>query len=134
MNYLDLKLVPFGTVPLFFRFFCLSKCHSGQSPFSENFTGLTPLAIKQDFYATMFICNIEALVSYDMNNELQNEQPKKNQKYVQKINKSISFNSIKNHALELLYLDTNFDKTAYSAQTGHQMRCTFGHPQRGYFL
>lgn len=68
----------------------------------ENFTGTSALAVKQDFYATMFISNIEALVTFDLNEELKNRNKKSN-KYEQKVNKSVSFNTIKNYAFELLY-------------------------------
>lgn len=76
----------------------------------ENFTGTSALAIKQDFYATMFISNMEALVTYELNEELKNEDKKEN-KYEQKVNKSVSFNTIKNYAFELLYFpDKNIDE------------------------
>jgi len=76
----------------------------------ENFTGTSTLAIKQDFYATMFISNIEALVTYELNEELKNEH-NENNKYKQKVNKSVSFNSIKNYAFELLYFpDKDIDE------------------------
>jgi len=76
----------------------------------ENFTGTSVLAIKQDFYATMFISNIEALVTYELNEELKNEDKKSN-KYEQKVNKSVSFNTIKNYAFELLYFpDKDIDE------------------------
>ncbi len=76
----------------------------------ENFTGTTSLAIKQDFYATMFISNMEALVSYELNQELKNNKNKSN-KYEQKVNKSVSFNTIKNYAFELLYFpDKDIDE------------------------
>lgn len=81
----------------------------------ENFTGLTPHGIKQDFYATMFISNMEALVTFDLedefnhNDEFENRNSQK--KYQQKVNKSLSFNAIKNYTFELLYLDNDIGKT-----------------------
>lgn len=76
----------------------------------ENFTGTSALAIKQDFYATMFISNMEALVTYDLNYELKNEDKKSN-KYKQKVNKSVSINTIKNYAFKLLYFpDKDIDE------------------------
>lgn len=76
----------------------------------ENFTGMSALAIKQDFYATMFISNMEALVTYELNEELKNTDKKSN-KYEQKVNKSVSFNTIKNYAFELLYFpDKDIDE------------------------
>lgn len=80
----------------------------------ENFTGTTPLAIRQDFYATMFISNIEALVSYDINEEFKEEKNSKKidrrKKYEQKVNKSVSFNTIKNHCFDLFFSDKDIDE------------------------
>ena len=76
----------------------------------ENFTGTSALAIKQDFYATMFISNMEAIISYELNEELESDSNESN-KYEQKVNKSVSFNTIKNYAFELLYFpDKNIDE------------------------
>jgi len=72
----------------------------------ENFTGLTALAIKQDFYATVFLSNYEAILVYDTNLELQDKQ--KNNKYAQQVNKAISFNAIKHKSFDIFY--SNKDK------------------------
>ena len=74
----------------------------------ENFTGLTALAVKQDFYATVFLTNYEAMVTYDLNEELK-ETTQENM-YVQKVNKAVSFNLIKHKVFDLLYNDEPIDK------------------------
>jgi hypothetical protein len=74
----------------------------------ENFTGLTALAVKQDFYATMFLTNYESMMTYDLNQELQ-EKTQEN-KYVQKINRAVSFNLLKHKIFDLLYKDTPLDE------------------------
>ena len=74
----------------------------------ENFTGLTALAVKQDFYATVFLTNYEAMVTYDLNEELR-ETTQEN-KYIQKVNKAVSFNLIKHKVFDLLYNDEPIDK------------------------
>ena len=74
----------------------------------ENFTGLTALAVKQDFYATVFLTNYEAMVTYDLNEELK-ESTQEN-KYVQKVNKAVSFNLIKHKVFDLLYNDEPIDQ------------------------
>jgi hypothetical protein len=71
----------------------------------ENFTGLTSLAIKQDFYATIFLTNYEAILVYDTNIELQDK--KKDNKYAQQVNKAISFNAIKYKAFDIFYSNKN---------------------------
>lgn len=59
----------------------------------ENFTGLTALAVKQDFYATIFLANYEAMLVYDTNLEFQEKAG--DNKYTQQVNRAESFNAIK---------------------------------------
>jgi hypothetical protein len=65
----------------------------------ENFTGLSALAIRQDFFATIFISNYESVLTYDINQELQEKETI----HQQKVNRSVSFNTIKNHCFDLFY-------------------------------
>jgi len=72
----------------------------------ENFTGLSVLSIKQDFYATIFISNLETIVAQSSNDKLAD---KTDTKFKQKINKSISFNTIKNYCFELFYSNKDIE-------------------------
>ena len=72
----------------------------------ENFTGLSVLSIKQDFYATIFISNLETLITQSANEELSN---KKDTKFEQKVNQSISFNTVKNYCFELFYSNKDIE-------------------------
>lgn len=81
----------------------------------ENFTGYTALSVKQDFYITMFLSNYESLLSYDVNIELK-EKTKENM-YSQKVNKSISFNAIKQKSFELFYSNKHIDKILENMHT-----------------
>jgi len=74
----------------------------------ENFTGLTALAVKQDFYATIFLTNYESSVTYDTNEEL--KEKTKDNKYIQKVNKAVSFNAIKYKAFDLFYSEAPHDE------------------------
>ena len=67
----------------------------------ENFTGLTALAVKQDFYATIFLSNYEAMLVYDTNLELQEKAG--DNKYAQQVNKAQSFNAIKHKSFDIFY-------------------------------
>ena len=67
----------------------------------ENFTGKTALAIRQDFYATIFLTNYEAMLVYDSNLELFDKT--KDNNYAQKVNKAVSFNAIKHEAFNIFY-------------------------------
>lgn len=74
----------------------------------ENFTGLTALAVKQDFYATVFLTNYEAMLVYDTNLELQKKAS--DNKYAQQVNKAESFNAIKNRAFDIFFSNKRLSK------------------------
>lgn len=73
----------------------------------ENFTGNSALAVQQDFYVTMFLSNYESLLVYDTNKAL--KQKSQTYKNAQKVNKSISFNTIKQKSFELFYSHQDID-------------------------
>lgn len=66
----------------------------------ENFTGKTVEAVKQDFYSTILVTNVESEIAGPINLELQ--QYPADTKYKYKVNKAVSFNAIKNHVVELM--------------------------------
>jgi hypothetical protein len=74
----------------------------------ENFTGLTALAIKQDFYATIFLANYEAMLVYDTNLEFQEKAS--DNKYAMQVNKAQSFNAIKHKAFDIFYSNKSLTK------------------------
>ena len=71
----------------------------------ENFTGRTVEAVKQDFYATIFISGLESLLTQEATVHLQlKSQANQHQ---QQVNRFVSFNAIKNHVIELFYTETD---------------------------
>ncbi len=74
----------------------------------ENFTGLSALAVKQDFYATIFLANYEAMLVYDTNLELQEKAS--DNTYAQQVNKAQSFNAIKHKAFDIFYSNKSLPK------------------------
>ena len=67
----------------------------------ENFTGKNTEVVRQDFYSTLLISNIEADLTRNANKELLN---KEGNKYKQKVNKTVSFATIKKYIFDLLYV------------------------------
>lgn len=63
----------------------------------ENFTGKTVESVRQDFWSTVFICNLEASVTHAFNQELQHKTSPT------QINKCVSFHVLKHKAFDLLY-------------------------------
>ena len=71
----------------------------------ENFTGQSVEAVQQDFYATVFITGVESFFIDSAQKQL-DERSSENQ-YPQQVNKSVSFNAIKNHVLDLFYYEND---------------------------
>ncbi len=69
----------------------------------ENFTGKTPEALKQDFHSTIFVSNLESILTDEAKLRLAHRS--QFHKYPQIVNKAVSFNAIKNHVLELFYTE-----------------------------
>lgn len=65
----------------------------------ENFSGLSPETIRQDFYATILLTGMESIFTADAESTL-GKQPGGHPK---KVNKAVSFNAIKYRAFELFY-------------------------------
>ena len=71
----------------------------------ENFTGYSVESVKQDVWASIYISNLESMLTYDLEEEI-NEQKSETQLPV-RINQSISFNTIKHKIFDLLCSDRN---------------------------
>lgn len=71
----------------------------------ENFSGETPIAIEQDFYATMYLSNMVSLAKMDANAMIEKENKDKNLKYEYKVNTNILIGKLKN-SLVLMLLET----------------------------
>lgn len=74
----------------------------------ENFTGKSVESVLQDFWSTIFITNLETLVTAPIEATM-NMALKPNQ-LTKKINKSVSFNAIKNMVFELFLREKDLDK------------------------
>ncbi len=65
----------------------------------ENFSGKTAHSIYQDFYSTIYLSGLETILTSDINEELKQKKTLNKQQ----VNHAVSFNAIKNQALELLF-------------------------------
>ena len=65
----------------------------------ENFTAKTAEGVKQDFYATIFVSNLESILTEDADEVL----AQKTTQHPQKVNSTVSFHAIKTHVLALLF-------------------------------
>ena len=65
----------------------------------ENFSGKSVCAIKQDFYANVFIENIRSLIAHDAQIEI--EEKKQDSKYYYKVNRNLSIGFMKDEIIRL---------------------------------
>ncbi len=70
----------------------------------ENFTGEMPIAIEQDFYATMYLSNLVSLAKKDANQGIKEKCKGKNLKYEYKVNTNVLIGKLK-HKLILIMIE-----------------------------
>lgn len=71
----------------------------------ENFTGLSTLSIKQDFHATVFLANIQALIHWDLEEKIEKynqEKKEKGRKYDYQINRNTSLGFLKDKLFKIV--------------------------------
>ena len=71
----------------------------------ENFTGIQAEAVRQDFHASVYLTGLESILT----DTAQKQLDSKKTKYPQTVNRSVSFNAIKNNAFDLLFGDDETD-------------------------
>jgi hypothetical protein len=69
----------------------------------ENFTGKSLESVKQDFWSSIYISNIETIFTQDTQGEINTDL--KEDQLPKKINKAVSFNAIKNLAFQLFFYE-----------------------------
>lgn len=68
----------------------------------ENFSGVKPMIIEQDYYAILLLSNIASIFEQEAQKELKEKNEKKNLKHEYKINKNILVGKLKDSLIEML--------------------------------
>jgi hypothetical protein len=68
----------------------------------EDFTGDNPIAVKQDFYAAMYLINMVSLAKAEANEVIQIKNEEKSLKYEQKVNTNILIGKLKNSLVSMM--------------------------------
>jgi len=66
----------------------------------ENFTGRSPEAVRQDVYATIFLSNLESVLTRPTQRQMRHSSPQR--QHPSQVNRAVSFHALKLHLLELL--------------------------------
>lgn len=71
----------------------------------QNFTGDTVISIEQDFYASVYLANMAALIENEANEKITEENKDKDLKYEYQANKNIIIGKLKNSMVQMLLED-----------------------------
>lgn len=71
---------------------------------AEHFSGYSKHSVLQDFYAALFVSNIQSLIVGEINEELQNDIKTK---YAYKVNNNLSYGLLKDRIVSLFWSNTN---------------------------
>lgn len=73
----------------------------------ENFTGDSPIAVEQDFYASMYLCNMIALAKADANASIEENHKETTLKYEYKVNTNILIGKLRESFIVILLEKNN---------------------------
>lgn len=76
----------------------------------ENFTGCTPIAVRQDFFATLYLANLSGVIAIDYRDEIEaiHNIPENSHKY--KMNVNLTISQLKQNVISLLLSDSGVDR------------------------
>ena len=76
----------------------------------ENFSGKSKITVEQDFYATVFTCNVASLFIEEVEDEVNLACKKKKLKHKYKVNRNITLGILKNKLIECLLSNSSLDE------------------------
>lgn len=88
----------------------------------ESFTGYSPDAILQDFYATMFLANLAGVLEYDLHEEIEAAHIKPENRYTYKINVAATISELKRTVVEMLSTSSRLKRERLYAQMAFRLQ------------
>jgi len=80
----------------------------------ENFSGHTAEAVRQDFYATLLLCNLETILVEPTDAQMREQSLA--HKNARQVNQAVAFHAVKEELIELLYSDTPLEQVIEKLQ------------------
>lgn len=81
----------------------------------ENFSGQTPEAVRQDFHATMLLCNLESVLTQPTDAALAEQS--RGHEHPKQVNRAVSFHALKHELLSLLYSEMSAERVIIKLQS-----------------
>lgn len=82
----------------------------------ENFTGYSPVAILQDFYATIFLANLAGVLEYDLHEEIEAAHAKPENRYAYRMNLAMTISETKRTVVAMLSTSSKLKRERLYAQ------------------
>jgi hypothetical protein len=95
----------------------------------EHFSGYSKLSILQDFYAAIFVSNVQSLIVGEINEELREQT---NTKYEYKVNNNLSYGFLKNRIITLFFSKKDMDSIVNELKDLFKKNLTPIRPGRKY--
>lgn len=82
----------------------------------ENFTGYSPVAVLQDFYATMFLANLAGVLEYDLHEEIEAAHANPENRYAYRMNLAMTISELKRTVISMLSTSSKLKREKLYAQ------------------
>lgn len=88
----------------------------------ENFTGSTPIAVRQDFFATLYLANLAGVIAIDYRDEIEaiHNTPENSREYRMNVNLTIS--QLKQNVIAMLLYDSALDRVMHLNRIAHRLK------------
>ena len=88
----------------------------------ENFTGSTPIAVRQDFFATLYLANLAGVIAIDYRDEIEaiHNTPENSREYRMNVNLTIS--QLKQNVITMLLYDSALDRVMHLNRIAHRLK------------
>ena len=96
----------------------------------EHFSGYSNQSILQDFYATLFVSNVQTLIVSELEEEIAMQNQTKKLKY--KVNNNLSYGFLKNRILELFLTQDSMERAIEELKTLFKKHLVPIRPNRSY--
>ena len=80
----------------------------------ENFSGQTSEAVRQDFFATLFLCNVESVLTQSAGQVLREQSA--GDKHPKQVNRAVAYHALKDQLLDLLYSELPIEQVVEKLQ------------------
>ena len=87
----------------------------------ENFTGTTPIAVCQDFFATLYLANLAGIMALDCRDEIEAAHNTPENRYTYRLNVNLTIAALRQSVVEMLMLSTNKRRSRMLEYIGNRL-------------